>query len=284
MKKLGVWLIVFLAALSVAGVVVALLLDYLMPEWMSAHPLTSGVLSGIIGLPLTTLIAVFLVDYFVERAESSRREPLITFLKAAVIDDALNVLRYIAPHRSMPGDQLESIMSGMRHSVVGSYEFDILNQISEDERSVKLPEGWVPFPLSEWEEGHGGASEMNPKRHVVEALARTTGSLKSHLQQLSEAQGDVGLLHFMHIFQAECLQWVDFYIEKARDPEGFRSKENQTLDIYRRWAGAELLGGLLIHLGKVEISETYRRDWVKAPRVLDDFWVHMHQTNAGYRQ
>ena len=281
-KKLGVWLVIFLIALSITGVAGALFLDYLIPDWMSAHPLTAGVLSGTIGLPLTTLIALFLVDYFVERAESSRREPLIKFLRAAVIHDSVSVLSYLAPRsRPVPGDRFETMMSGIRHSYVESIAFDIRQQETSNEFPLTLPDGWVPFPRSVWSEDNSGSPEMSSKPQMVEALARKTGALKSHLQQLSEAEGDVNLLHFMHILEAECLQWVAFYIEKARDPEGFRSRENQTLDIEFRWAGAELLAGLLVQIGEIEATEAYRRDWVRNPRSLDDFWVNTDAHNVG---
>ncbi|WP_166805374.1 hypothetical protein [Cryobacterium sp. Hb1] len=85
----------------------------------------------------------------------------------------------------------------------------------------------------------------------------------------------------MHIFEADCLQWVAFYIEKARNPEGFRSRENQTLGIEFRWAGAELIAGLLVHIGEIEVTEAYRRDWVRNPRSLDDFWVNADTGSVG---
>ncbi|TFD72150.1 hypothetical protein [Cryobacterium sp. Hb1] len=169
-------------ALSVTGVAGAVFLDYLLPEWMSAHPLTAGVISGTIGLPLTTLIALFLVDYFVERAESSRREPLIKFLRAAVIHDAVSVLSYLAPRKVGSGDRFETMMSGIRHAFVESIAFDVRQQVTSKELPLALPDGWVPFPLSVWKDGNSGSPEMSSKPQTVEALARKTAALKSHLQ------------------------------------------------------------------------------------------------------
>ncbi|MEB0286764.1 hypothetical protein QN345_00080 [Cryobacterium sp. 10I1] len=279
MNKLTVRLISFLALLAAAGIAVALLLDGLIPAWMQDHALTAGVLSGTIGLPLTTLVALFLVDYFVDRAEAARRQPLIAFLVTAVTHDAWKILNYLVPRDPhIKENRVGAQMSAVRHAVVASDMFDIVQQDLEQSPSPFLPEGWTPFPPSPFVPGGSVPRAMHTEPRVVDALGRGTAALRQHMQQLSDAQGNVALLHFTHILEAECLQWVDFYLETARISGGSQPDQVQELDIYRRWTGAELLAGLLIHLGAIDVGEEQKKSWIKEPRSLDDFWAVSSRT------
>jgi hypothetical protein len=273
------WLVIALLALSVVCIVGALALDEAVSTWLQQHPLTAGVISGTIALPLTTLVALYLVDYFVAKSNQVKRAPLVAYLRGDVLDLTRRTLfRLSASSRGASGGarNLETEVRWLRHLVVNDIIFDIN---ANDDNFPTLPRNWEPLRPSEMVAGLDVRDTFSDRS--FEGLYFASRNLSAAIHRLASETNDSDLLHVARLLDDELFQGIEDVAHPRVKLAGTRNSP-AGLSLYSRWMGAEILMSMLIALDLATpddfVGSYLLQPSRAAPHGLGDFWMPTSHT------
>jgi hypothetical protein len=282
-RRIPVQLVLSLIALSLVGLGVGFLLDTFPHGWLTDHPTTANIVAGILAVPLTLLAALFLVDYFVERAEKLRTEPARRALLDQIEHHAESIMRSataglfggIGPEStrfdgtSYPWWPQELALMRVRF-IAGDFPSDWV--VLED-APPSPPKGWVPFPDVTAVEDPIPRSTPRP-RHLVET-AESSSALLDLVAAYGEVTDDKHLTAWTLIMKGRV---SDLSTKVAETVKALEDDEQWHIvwlsDVKKKgnvlpsviWRTCEAVASLMVYLGLVP-----EKDWPKGAGDAPDF-------------
>lgn len=225
-----------LAVLTLAGVLGGLALDSRSSAWLQGHPVTGNVIAGTLTVPVTLLLAAYLVDYFVDRAEKRRKEPLRVHLLQDVRRHSGLALEFMA--RAWWGEGQRTLEQNL-YAVRRAWDSDARCMYDYRDR-VPLPPGWKHWPA------HSLVGEAGAQVPTVR------GTAARHVAKVLELVDE----YAANFDDPACWLFADLLEADAELLKGF-GERGPDVDIppHAAMGVAEYLAALLLHLRLVEPAE-----------------------------